>query len=66
MMAISSGVNVKALASMSGRFSAGFILNAYMHIANDIQIGETKKIGGFTEAATAGLEPEPSDPPGKR
>ena len=62
-MALSSGVDVKTLSSMLGHYSAGFTLDAYTHITNDMQRGAAEKIGGFMETATAKLEPEPPDPP---
>ena len=52
-MAISSGVDVKTLSSMLGHYSAGFTLDTYTHITNDMQRGAAEKIGGFMESATA-------------
>ena len=43
--------------------SAGFTLDTYTHITNDMQRGAAEKIGGFMETATAKPEPEPPDPP---
>ena len=62
-MAISSGVDVKTLSSMLGHYSAGFTLDTYTHITNDMQRGAAEKIGGFMESATATTTPEPPDPP---
>ena len=62
-MALSSGVDVKTLSSMLGHFSAGFTLDTYTHITNEMQRGAAEKIGGFMETATAKPEPEPPDPP---
>ena len=62
-MALSSGVDVKTLSSMLGHYSAGFTLDTYTHITNDMQRGAAEKIGGFMETATAKPEPEPPDPP---
>ena len=62
-MAISSGVDVKTLSSMLGHFSAGFTLDTYTHITNEMQSGAAEKIGGFMESATATTTPEPPDPP---
>ena len=62
-LAISSGVDVKTLSSMLGHFSAGFTLDTYTHITNDMQRGAAEKIGGFMESATAIATPEPPDPP---
>lgn len=62
-MAISSGVDVKTLSSMLGHYSAGFTLDTYTHITNDMQRGAAKKIGGFMESVTAATTPEPPDPP---
>ncbi len=62
-MALSSGVDAKTLSSMLGHFSAGFTLDTYTHITNEIQRGAAEKIGGFMETATAKPEPEPPDPP---
>ena len=62
-MALSSGVDVKTLSSMLGHFSAGFTLDTYTHITNEMQKGAAEKIGGFMETATAKPEPEPPDPP---
>lgn len=62
-MAISSGVDVKTLSSMLGHYSAGFTLDTYTHITNDMQRGAAEKIGGFMESATAITTPEPPDPP---
>ena len=62
-MAISSGVDVKTLSSMLGHYSAGFTLDTYTHITNDMQRGAAEKIGGFMESATAATTPEPPDPP---
>lgn len=64
-MAISSGVDVKTLSSMLGHFSAGFTLDTYTHITNDMQRGAAEKIGGFMESATATTTLEPPDPPGQ-
>ena len=36
-----------------GHFSAGFTLDTYTHITNDMQRGAAEKIGGFMETATA-------------
>ena len=52
-MALSSGVDVKTLSSMLGHYSAGFTLDTYTHITNDMQRGAAEKIGGFMETATA-------------
>ena len=62
-MALSSGVDVKTLSSMLGHYSAGFTLDTYTHITNEMQRGAAEKIGGFMETATAKPEPEPPDPP---
>ncbi len=62
-MALSSGVDVKTLSSMLGHYSAGFTLDTYTHITNDMQRGAAEKIGSFMETATAKPEPEPPDPP---
>ena len=62
-MALSSGVDVKTLSSMLGHYSAGFTLDTYTHITNDMQRGAAEKIGGFMETATAKPELEPPDPP---
>ena len=62
-MDISSGVDVKTLSSMLGHFSAGFTLDTYTHITNDMQRGAAEKIGGFMESATVTTTPEPPDPP---
>ena len=62
-MALSSGVDAKTLSSMLGHFSAGFTLDTYTHITNEMQRGAAEKIGGFMETATAKPDPEPPDPP---
>ena len=62
-MALSSGVDAKTLSSMLGHFSAGFTLDTYTHITNEMQRGAAEKIGGFMETATAKPETEPPDPP---
>ena len=62
-MAISNGVDVKTLASMRSRFSAGFTLDAYTHVTNNMQRGAAEKIGSFMESATATTTLEPPDPP---
>ena len=61
-MALSSGVDIKTLSSMLGHYSAGFTLDTYTHITNDMQRGAAEKIGGFIETATAKPEPEPPNP----
>ena len=43
---------------MLGHFNAGFTLDTYTHITNDMQRGAAEKIGGFIETATAKPEPE--------
>ena len=48
---------------MLGHFSAGFTLDTYTHITNDMQRGAAEKIGGFMESATATPTLEPPDPP---
>ena len=58
-----SGVDVKTLSSMLGHYSAGFTLDTYTHITNDMQRGAAEKIGGFMESVTAANTPEPPDPP---
>lgn len=62
-MAISSGVDVKTLSSMLGYYSAGFTLDTYTHITNDMQRSTAEKIGGFMESATASSTPEPPNSP---
>lgn len=57
-MSLSSVVDVKALTSMLGHYSAEFALDTYMHITNDMQRGAPEKNGGFTETAMAKPEPE--------
>ncbi len=64
-MALSSGVDVKTLSSMLGHFSAGFTLDTYTHITNDMQRGAAEKIGGFMESVTAKPTPESPDPTGE-
>ena len=61
--ALQNGVDVKTVSSMLGHYSAGFTLDTYTHITNDMQRGAAEKIGGFMETATAKPEPEPPDPP---
>ena len=56
-------IDVKTLSSMLGHFSAGFTLDTYTHITNDMQRGAAEKIGGFMESATAATTPEPPNPP---
>ncbi len=63
-MALSSGVDVKTLSSMLGHYSAGFTLDTYTHITNDMQRGAAEKIGGFMESATANRPPGTSRPAG--
>ena len=63
IMTLSSGADVKTLSSMLGRFNAGFTLDTYTHITNDMQRGGAEKIGGVIETATARPEPEPPDSP---
>ena len=43
-------------------FSAGFILDTYTHIINDMQRGAAEKISGFMEIVTAKSKSEPPDP----
>ena len=62
-MAISSGVDVKTLSSMLGHYSAGFTLDTYTHINNDMQRGAAEKIGGFMETALPETAPTPPEPP---
>lgn len=62
-LAIANGVDVKTLASMLGHHSAGFTLDTYTHVTNDMQKGAAEKIGGFMQTATAAITPEPPDPP---
>lgn len=62
-LSLKSGMDVKTLSSMLGHYSAGFTLDTYTHITNDMQRGAAEKIGGFMETATAKPNPEPPDPP---
>ena len=52
-------MDVKALSSMLGHYSAGFILDTY----TQMQRVAAEKISGFMETAMAKPEPEPPDPP---
>ena len=61
--ALAGGVDAKTLSGILGHFSAGFTLDTYKHITNDMQRGAAEKIGGFMESATAATTPEPPDPP---
>ena len=61
-MTFSSGVDVKTLSSMLGHYSAGFTLDTYTYITNDMQRGAVEKIGGFMETATAKPEPPTTTP----
>lgn len=62
-LAIANGVDAKTLASMLGHHSAGFTLDTYTHVTDDMQKGAAEKIGGFMQTATASITPEPPDPP---
>ena len=63
-MAMQSGVDVKTLSSMLGHYSAGFTLDTYTHVTNQMQYGAAQKIGGFMEEATGNApDPEPPTPP---
>lgn len=53
----------KAAPLRLGHYSAGFTLDTYTHITNDMQRGAAEKIGGFMETVTATTTPEPPDPP---
>ena len=48
-MALSSGVDVKTLSSMMDHYNAGFPLDTYTHITNNMQRCAAEKIGGFME-----------------
>ena len=61
--ALAGGVDAKTLSGILGHFSAGFTLDTYKHITNDMQRCAAEKIGGFMESATAATTPEPPDPP---
>lgn len=61
--ALAGGVDAKTLSGILGHFSAGFTLDTYKHITNDMQRGAAEKIGGFMESTTAATTPEPPDPP---
>ena len=61
-LALQTGVDVKTVSGMLGHYSAGFTLDTYTHITNEMQRGAAEKIGGFMETATAKPEPEPPDP----
>ena len=56
-------MDVKTLSGALGHYDAGFTLDTYTHITNDMQRGAAEKIGGFMESATAANAPEPPDPP---
>ena len=60
-MAMQSGVDVKTLSSMLGHYSAGFTLDTYTHVTDQMQYGAAQKIGGFMEQAT-GNAPDPEPP----
>ena len=61
--ALAGGVDAKTLSGLLRHFSAGFTLDTYKHITNDMQRGAAEKIGGFMESVTAANTPEPPDPP---
>ncbi len=61
-LAMQSGVDVKTLAGMLGHYSAGFTLDTYTHVTNQMQYSAAEKIGGFMESATAEPTPEPEPP----
>ena len=60
-MAMQSGVDVKTLSSMLGHYSAGFTLDTYTHVTNQMQYGAAQKIGSFMNEAT-GNTPKPEPP----
>ena len=62
-LTLQSGVDMKTVSGILGRYSAGFTLDTYTHITNDMQRGAAEKIGGFMESATATTTLEPPDPP---
>ena len=63
-MAMQSGVDVKTLSSMLGHYSAGFTLDTYTHVTDQMQHGAAQKIGGFMEQATGSTtDPEPPTTP---
>ena len=62
-MAMQSGVDVKTLSSMLGHYSAGFTLDTYTHVTNQMQQNAADKVGGFMEELTGQAPtPEPPEP----
>ncbi len=57
-----SGVDVKTLAGMLGHYSAGFTLDTYTHITNQMQYTAADKIGSFMNSATGAAKPDPEPP----
>ncbi len=61
-IAMQSGVDVKTLAGMLGHYSAGFTLDTYTHITNQMQYTAADKIGNFMNSATSAVKPDPEPP----
>ena len=58
-MAMQSGVDVKTLSSMLGHYSAGFTLDTYTHVTDQMQKAAAQRIQGVMDAALPGEQPDP-------
>ena len=50
-LALNNGVDVKTVSSMRGHYSAGFTLDAYMHVTSEMQRSATEKMSSFMDGA---------------
>lgn len=50
-LAIQQGVDVKTVSSILGHYSAGFTLDTYTHVANEMQKDAAQRMGSFMARA---------------
>lgn len=50
-LAIQQGIDAKTVSSVLGHYSAGFTLDTYTHVTNEMQRDAAKRMGSFMAQA---------------
>ncbi len=58
-VALQSGIDVKTVSNMLGHYSAGFTLDTYTHVTDQMQKAAAQRMQGIMNAALPGEQPDP-------
>ena len=58
-VALQSGIDVKTVSNMLGHYSAGFTLDTYTHVTDQMQKAAAQRMQGVMDAALPNEQPDP-------